>query len=57
MTDPEIKSLLKLGTATTYSFDPQHRSEITRGSLDAAMREVKKHLSAKRKVSLVIVRE
>lgn len=56
MTDAEIKSLLKQGTVTTYSFDPQHRQEITRQNMDTAVREVKRHLAAKKTVTLLIVR-
>lgn len=57
MTDAEIRSLLKQGTTSTYSFDPQHRAEITRKNLDIALREIKRHMTSKGRVSLVIVKE
>lgn len=57
MTDAEVRSLLKQGTTSTYSFDPQHRAEITRKNLDLALREIKKLMTSKGRVSLVIVKE
>ena len=57
MNDSEIKSLLRDGTIATYSFDPKHRSEITRDGLNAATREARKHLAAKHRVTILVVRE
>jgi len=57
MTDKEIKKVLGLGTPSTFSLDPNMKNEITRSTLDSIIREVKKHLSAKRKVSVVLVKE
>ena len=57
MTDKEIKELLGRGSVRQYSLDPQMKSEITRATLDVAVREVKKALSLKKRVSVVIVVE
>ena len=57
MTDKEIKELLGRGSARQYSLDPQMKNEITRATLDVAVREVKKALSLKKRVSVVIVVE
>jgi len=57
MTDKEIKELLAQGAPQQFSLDPNMKNDITRSTLDSIIREVKKHLSAKRKVSVVLVKE
>ena len=57
MTDKEIQEVLGRGKPTTYSFDPNIKTEITRATLDVAVRDIKKHLSGKKRVSLIIVKE
>lgn len=39
-----------------YSFDPSVKTEITRKMLDALVREIKTHLSKKRAVSVMLVK-
>ena len=56
MTDKEIKEVLSRGEPTTYTLDPSFRNEITRSTLDLINREVKKHLSSKRRVSVFLVK-
>ena len=57
MTDREVRELLARGTTSKAEFDPSVKTEITRQSLDAMVREVKSHLARKRKVSVIIVKE
>ena len=57
MNDKEIKELLSRGASSRVDFDPSLKNEITRSSLDGMIREVKGHLSRKRKVSVVVVKE
>lgn len=56
MTDKEIKEVLSRGEPTTYTLDPSFRNEITRSTLDLINREVKKHLSSKKRVSVLLVK-
>jgi len=57
MTDKELKDILAKGTHQQFSFDPNLKTEINRSTLDAVMREVRKGLSSKRKVSVVVVKD
>ena len=57
MRDKEIKELLSRGSFSTITFDPSLKNEITTSSLNAMVREIKGHVSKKRKVSVVLVRE
>jgi hypothetical protein len=56
MNDKEIKDLLSRGTASRVDFDPALRNEITRSAMDAMIREVKGHISRKRKVSVLVIK-
>ena len=55
MNDKEIKQLLSTGTTQTFTLDPNMKNEITRATLDVAIRDVKRAISAKKRVSIVIV--
>ena len=57
MNDKEIKELLSRGSFSTITFDPSLKNEITTSSLNALNREIKSHVSKKRKVSVVLVKE
>ena len=57
MNDKEIKELLSRGSFSTITFDPSLKNEITTSSLNAMVREIKGHVSRKRKVSVVLVKE
>ena len=57
MTDKELKDILAKGTHQQFSFDPNLKTEINRSTLDAVMREVRKGLSSKRKLSVVVVKD
>ena len=57
MNDKEIQEVLGRGKPSTYSFDPSIKTEITRATLDVAVRDIKKHLASKRRVYLIVVKE
>lgn len=57
MTDKEIKAILSSGTSSTFTLDPSHKNEITRSTLDIIIRDVRKHLAAKKTVSVIVIRE
>ena len=57
MIDKEIKQLLSSGSTQHFTLDPHMKNEITRATIDVAIRDVKRALSAKKHVSVVIVTE
>ena len=57
MNDKEIKKLLSTGSTQTFTLDPNMKNEITRATLDVAIRDVKRALSAKKRLSIVVVTE
>ena len=57
MTDKEIKQLLSTGSTQHFALDPNMKNEITRATIDVAIRDVKRALSAKKHVSIVVVTE
>ena len=57
MNDKEIKQLLSTGSTQTFTLDPNMKNEITRATLDVAIRDVKRALSAKKRLSIVVVTE
>ena len=57
MTDKEIKEVLGRGTPSTFSLDPNIKDGITRATLEAINRAVKKHLASNKRVSVVVVKE
>ena len=57
MNDKEIKQLLSTGSTQHFALDLNMKNEITRATIDVAIRDVKRALSAKKRVSIVIVTE
>ena len=57
MNDKEIRALLSTGSTQTFTLDPNMKNENTRATLDVAIRDVKRAISAKKRVSIVIVTE
>ena len=56
MNAAEIKEILSSGNKTeVYAIDPQHKSEITRATLSTIDRAIKKSVSAKRSVKIIVV--
>ena len=57
MNDKEIRALLSTGSTQHFALDPNMKNEITRATIDVAIRDVKRALSAKKRVSIVVVTE
>ena len=57
MNDKEIRALLSTGSTQTFTLDPNMKNEITRATIDVVFRDVKRALSAKKRVSIVVVTE
>jgi len=57
MTKDEITRLLASAKYTTVSLDPNVKDHITKRQLDDVTRSARSHLSARKKVHLVVVRE
>ena len=55
MNAAELKQLLSTGKAEIFEIDPQHNTEITRAATAAIDRTIKKSLSAKRAVKIVVI--
>lgn len=56
MNNKEIAELLSKGTVSRVDLDSKVRPELTRQSLDNAVREVRKLIAAKKQVSIIVVR-
>jgi hypothetical protein len=56
MNNKDIAELFSKGTVSRVDLDPKLRPEITRQSLDNAVREIRKLIAAKRSVSVIIVK-
>jgi hypothetical protein len=55
MNAAEIKQILSSGKAELFEIDPQFKTEITRATIAAMDRTIKKSISSKRAVKIVIV--
>lgn len=51
----EIKEILSSGKTELFEIDPQHKAEITRTTIAAMDRAIKKSIAARRVVKVVIV--
>lgn len=56
MINKEIAELLTKSSISRVDLDPKQRPEITRQTLDGAVREVRKLIAAKKQVSIIVVR-
>jgi hypothetical protein len=55
MNAAEIKQLFSKGKAELFEIDPQHKIEITRATTAAIDRTIKKSISARRAVKVVVI--
>lgn len=53
----DIQKIISSGEATVVSIDPDIKTEISKKQIDGLVSDMKKHLSRKRKVHIVLVRE
>jgi hypothetical protein len=51
---PEIKDILAASKTEVFTIDPQHRNDITRATLLAMERAVKKSIAAKNIVKIIV---
>lgn len=57
MRNDDIQKIISSGEATVVSIDPDIKTEISKRQIDGIVSDMKKHLSRKRKVHLVLVKE
>jgi len=57
MSDNDIKTIMSLGPSKIYTVDPDQKDAISKATLDLLIREAKRHLSKKKKIHLVLIRE
>lgn len=57
MKKDDIQRLINLGETTLVSIDPDVKSEISRRKIDSITSDMKKHLSRKKKVHILLIRE
>ena len=55
--DKEIKSVLSLGQKSVFSNDPAHKDAISKTTLELINKEAKRHLSARKKVHFILIKE
>lgn len=55
MNAAELKQLFSTGKAEIFEIDPQHKTEITRATTAALDRTIKKSISARRAVKIVVI--
>lgn len=57
MRKDDIQKIISSGETTIVSIDPDIKTEISKKQIDGIVSDMKKHLSRKRKVHLVLVKE
>jgi len=57
MKKDDIQKIISLGEPTIISIDPDIKSEISKKQIDVLVSDMKKHLSRKRKVHIVMIKE
>lgn len=53
----EASKILSLGTTKIYSVDPDNRSDIQKRVITMMINEAKQHLTKKKKIYFVLVKE
>jgi len=57
MKKDDFSKLISLGQVTSITMDPNIKSEITKKQIDDMVLDVKKNLTKRRKVHVIVVRE
>jgi hypothetical protein len=61
MTQPikkeDIQKIISSGEPTIVSIDPDIKTEISKKQIDGIISDMKKHLSKKKKVHIVLIKE
>lgn len=54
--DRSIRDIISAGKTTNFRFDPLHRREITKSTLENLQRHINAGLSSKMAVTVIVVR-
>jgi hypothetical protein len=57
MRKEDFGRLLASGTPTVVTFDPAHKTEITRRQLDGLVSDLKRHLTKGKGVRVVVIKD
>ena len=57
MRKEDIYKVISLGEATVVSVDPDIKTDISKKVIDAMVKDMKKHLSKRKMVHIVLIRE
>lgn len=57
MKKDDIQKVIALGDPTIVSIDPDIKTEISKKQINGIVNDMKKHLTKKKKVHIVLVRE
>jgi hypothetical protein len=55
--NPEIDSLISAGKPSIITIDPNIKTEITRRRIETLSKEITAHISSKKKVHIIMVKE
>lgn len=57
MNKSDIQELISSGEATAITIDPDVKTEISKKKIDGIVSDMKKHLSRRKKVHVVLIKE
>lgn len=57
MAKDNFQDILLLGKADKVTVDPNYKTDITRRQIDMLIKDIKTHLSNRRKVHIIVVKE
>jgi hypothetical protein len=57
MKKDDIQKIISLGESTVVSIDPDIKTDLSKKQIDEIVSDMKKHLTRRRKVHLILVKE
>lgn len=57
MKKDDIQKIISAGDHTIVSIDPDIKTEISKKQIDGIVKDMKKHLSKKKKCHIILIRE
>ena len=57
MRKEELQKLISVGEESTFTIDPDIKSEISKKQIDTLVNDMKKHLARKKKVHIILIKE
>ncbi len=57
MKKDELLKIISIGEQSTFTVDPDIKTEISRKQIDAMVRDMKKHLAKNKRVHIILVKE